>query len=82
MKNIIMIKKYNRDLLIDITLIICTTFLTMYFIRVGNFNITPNIFFVFIAGVFFTSAFTIAPAAIVLSHLADSIPLLCFTTAG
>lgn len=68
-------KRYYRDLLIDILIIICTTIITLYVVKVSGFQVTPNILSVFIAGVFFTSAFTIAPAAIVLAHLGQSLPI-------
>lgn len=68
-------KKYYRDLLIDVLIIICTTIVTLYIVKTSGFQVTPNILSVFIAGIFFTSAFTIAPAAIVLAHLAQILPV-------
>ncbi len=68
-------KKYYRDLLVDVLVIICTTIVTLYIVKTSGFQVTPNILSVFIAGIFFTSAFTIAPAAIVLAYLAQVLPV-------
>lgn len=64
--------KYYKNLLTDFLVIIFTTFISLYIVK--DFHFEPNILLVFVAGIFFTSAFTIAPAAIVLSHLSESIP--------
>lgn len=76
-------KKYYRDLLTDIVIIISVTIVTLYVVKVSGFQVTPSILSVFIAGVFFTSAFTIAPAAIVLAHIAGemSLPVVVFVGA-
>ena len=73
-------KKYYRDLTVDILIIVCTTVVAIYIVR--DFSFAPNIFYVFIAGIFFTSAFTIAPAAIVIANVAQALPLHSVVIAG
>lgn len=75
-------KKYYRDLLIDISIIVATTVVTLYIVKTSGFEFTPSVTSVFIAGIFFTSAFSIAPAAIVLAHLAHSLPLSTVVVVG
>lgn len=68
-------RRYYRDLVIDIAIIVAVTIVTLYVVKTSSMHFAPNIFFVFIAGIFFTSAFTIAPSAIVLAHLSEVLPL-------
>jgi len=75
-------KRYQKDLIVDIVVIICVTVVTLYITRTTDFHVTPNIFYVFLAGIFFTSAFTLAPAAIVLAHMGNILPLHTVVIAG
>lgn len=75
-------KKYYRDLIIDLAIIVAATIVTLYIVKTSTIQLVPNIFLVFIAGIFFTSAFTIAPSAIVLSHLAQALPLHTVVVGG
>jgi len=75
-------KRYHKDLIVDILIIASVTVVTLYVTRTTDFHITPNIFYVFLAGIFFTSAFTLAPAAIVLAHMGSILPLHTVVIAG
>ncbi len=66
--------RYYRDLFFDFCIILLTFVLGLYIVSLGVLHNMDSLFYVFVAGIFFTSAFTIAPAAIVLSHLSTVLP--------
>lgn len=65
---------YYRDLFFDFCIIIFTFTLGLYLTSLGFLQGADSIVFVFLSGIFFTSAFTMAPAAIVLSELSQVLP--------
>lgn len=66
--------RYYRDLFSDVCIMLCTFVLGLYAVSLGLLHGIDSLVYVFIAGIFFTSAFTIAPAAIVLAHLSAVFP--------
>ncbi len=58
----------------DFCIILLTFVLGLYVVSLGVLQGADSIFYVFLAGIFFTSAFTLAPAAIVLAQLAQVLP--------
>lgn len=87
-----MTKKSKRDpynnLFRDLFFVGVSIFVSVWIVRLGILQNVVNVMSevkllaAFTAGIFFTSAFTIAPAAIVLAGLASHVPLIPFAFWG
>lgn len=75
------IRKHHKPLLHDILMIFIGIVIAIFLSKTGVFDfiisniISHYVLASFVAGVFFTSAFTIAPASVALVHIAEYAPL-------
>lgn len=74
-------KKQHKPLFHDIVMITCGVIIAIFLSRTGIFDLIINNFInhyilaSFVAGIFFTSIFTIAPASVALVHISEYAPL-------